>query len=290
MTKKFAPLLFGILISTLVGCSSKNDNTSQSQPDSSASVVKWKVATIAYTFRNFTFFDAVKKTKELGLHYIGGYPGQTIGGNVEGTMDFTMDTEKQKKILSFLKENDVKLIDFGVITPKSEAEWQQLFEFARSMDIPTIVSEPQPEQLDFVAELCEKFKIDVAIHNHPAPSLYANPDTLAAVLSGLSTRIGACADVGHWIRSGFNPVESMKKLEGRILELHFKDESVKGKEAVEVVWGTGVADVKGMLEELNRQGFHGYLSVEYESKPEDNMAEIKESLAYYNSVVKKFKN
>jgi sugar phosphate isomerase/epimerase len=31
-----------------------------------------------------------------------------------------------------------------------------------------------------------------------------------------------------------------------------------------VVWGTGKGDVKGMLEELKRQGYKGYLSIEFE--------------------------
>jgi sugar phosphate isomerase/epimerase len=48
----------------------------------------------------------------------------------------------------------------------------------------------------------------------------------------------------------------------------------------------GVANVKGMLEELKRQQFSGVLAVEYESKPEDNFDEIKQSLQYYNEVVK----
>ena len=37
-----------------------------------------------------------------------------------------------------------------------------------------------------------------------------------------------------------------------------------GKGAHDVVWGTGRGDVKGMLEELKRQGYKGYLSIEFE--------------------------
>lgn len=288
MLKKSLPLLAVVMLVSLFACDSKKTSSEQSG-DTITETVKWKTAMIAYTFRNFTFFEAVQKTKELGLHYIGGYPGQAIGGGIEGNMDFTMDAEKQKKILDFLKENDVKLIDFGVITPKTDSEWKQLFEFAKAMDIPNIVSEPQRDQLAMVSQLCDEYSINVAIHNHPAPSLYADPDTLVAAISGLSKRVGACADVGHWIRSGLEPVASLKKLEGRLLELHFKDESENGKDAVEVVWGTGTANVKGMLEELHRQEFSGFLSIEYESKPEDNMKEIAQSIEYYKQVTKEFK-
>ena len=35
------------------------------------------------------------------------------------------------------------------------------------------------------------------------------------VCEGRSDRIGACADIGHWYRSGLVPVECLKKLQGR---------------------------------------------------------------------------
>lgn len=290
-TKSLAWICSLILVYSLISCSPGSKSEDQSQTavaDTAAGSVKWKLAMIAYTFRKFTFFEAVAKTKELGIKYIGGYPGQLIGGGIEGNMTFDMDGEKQQKVLKYLNEQGVKLIDFGVITPKTDEEWRQLFEFAKAMGIENIVSEPHPDQLKLVSALCDEFKINVAIHNHPAPSHYWNPDTLLAAISGLSPRVGACADVGHWVRSGLDPVESLKKLDGRIQELHFKDESEKGKEATEVVWGTGVADVKGMLEELHRQNFNGFLAIEYESKPEDNMKEIAESILFYDKTVSKF--
>jgi sugar phosphate isomerase/epimerase len=290
MSKTTGSFIWGILlISTLIGCNANTDTQSEKQAstiDSTTRVVPWKVATIAYTFRKFTFFEAIAKTKELGIQYIGGYPGQIIGKGVEGNMDYKMDTETQNKVLAHLDSQGVKLIDYGVITPQTEEDWKTLFDFAKAMGIENIVSEPAPEHLQMVSKLCDTYGINVAIHNHPAPSHYWHPDTLLASISGLSSRIGACADVGHWVRSGLDPVESLKKLDGHIKELHFKDESEKGPKAIEVVWGTGEAGVKEMLTELHRQNFSGFLSIEYESKPENNLNEIKESLIYYNQIIK----
>jgi sugar phosphate isomerase/epimerase len=45
--------------------------------------------------------------------------------------------------------------------------------------------------------------------------------------------------------------------------LHFKDLSEPGK-GHDVPWGTGRSDMKGIMTELKRQGFKGYLSIEYE--------------------------
>ncbi len=47
--------------------------------------------------------------------------------------------------------------------------------------------------------------------------------------------------------------------------MHFKDLNVLYPNAHDVPWGTGKGNPKGVLEELKRQGYQGYMSIEYES-------------------------
>ena len=56
----------------------------------------------------------------------------------------------------------------------------------------------------------------------------------------------------------------MKKLEGRIISFHFKDLNKMGAGAHDVIWGTGINNVKGMLTEVHRQGIKAVFSIEYE--------------------------
>ena len=115
-------------------------------------------------------------------------------------------------------------MNYGVCgLSKDEDASRKTFDFAKDMGIETIVSEPGPDAFDTSDKLCEEYRINVALHNHPKPSRYWNPDTVLEVCKGRSKRIGACADTGHWMRSGLNPVEQLKKLEGRIISFHFKD-------------------------------------------------------------------
>jgi sugar phosphate isomerase/epimerase len=65
------------------------------------------------------------------------------------------------------------------------------------------------------------------------------------------------------MRADFVPADTLKKLEGRVLHLHFKDLNEFGK-GHDVPWGTGRGNPKAMMEELKRQGYKGYLSIEYE--------------------------
>jgi sugar phosphate isomerase/epimerase len=247
----------------------------------------WKLGSQAYTFRLFTFYEAVEKIKSCGLDYVEAFPGQKIGGGLEGNMDPNMPVETRNAILKMLKEKGVKMVSFGVTGANDEAGWRKLFEFGKAMGIENITSEPNEKDLPMISKLCDEFKINLAIHNHPEPSHYWNPDVVLNALKGLSPRVGACADIGHWVRSGLDPVASLKKLEGHIKQLHFKDLHEKGKGGHDVHWTTGVCNVEGVIAELKRQKFKGVLSAEYEYNWENSVPDVTASVKNFRAVVKK---
>jgi len=249
----------------------------------SAASADWKLALQAWTFNKDTFCDTVDKAKTLGLKYIEAFPGQVVGGDMEGKLTPDLDAATQKKVLAKLKSAGVTLVNFGVTGAKDEAGWTKLFEFAKAMGIQTIVSEPAPEQMPLVDKLANKYKINVAIHNHPEPSKYWNPETVLAALKGCSKRIGACADTGHWVRSGLCPVASLKKLQGHIISLHLKDLGEKDRKAHDVPWGSGISNAGAMLAELKRQGFKGVFSIEYEHTTPHLMCDVKKCVGYFNN-------
>ena len=246
----------------------------------------WRLGMQAYTFNRFTFYEAVEKTKTLGLKYIEAYPGQPLSKETPDVrFDHNLSPELRQQIRLHVQESGVKLVNYGVVAlPNDEEECRKVFDFARDMSIETIVSEPPEDAFELVDRLCEEYNINVAIHNHPKPSHYWDPNTVLKVCQGRSPRIGACADTGHWTRSGVDPVEAIKKLKGRIIGLHFKDLNEFGKkEAHDVVWGTGVSKADAVLAELAQQGFKGVFSIEYEYNWLDSMPEIAQCIAYFNT-------
>lgn len=250
----------------------------------------WKLGVQSYTFHKFTFQEAVDKAQQLGLKYIEVYYGQPLGEGMEGTMDFRMDKNTRKQVLKYAKSKKVKIVASGVVICKDEQEWEQLFQFADAMGIEIITCEPEYKHLKYVDSLANKYKIDVAIHNHPKPSNYWNPDMFLEAVEGLSTRIGACADVGHWERMGLDAVECLKKLDGRVKALHFKDikEKVEGEaEQHDVIWGTGILDINGMLTELKRQNFEGLFSIEYEHNWYNSVPDIEKNISYFRDMTNK---
>ncbi|WP_353130938.1 sugar phosphate isomerase/epimerase family protein, partial [Parapedobacter pyrenivorans] len=205
---------------------------------------------------------------------------------IEGSMDYKMDAEKRKAILKALKKKGVKLYAFGVVNGDNETEWKQLFEFAKAMGIKVINSEPKAEFMPLIGQLATQYKIKVGIHNHPEPSHYWSPQVvLDAIAAANSEYVGACADIGHWVRSGLDPVESLKQYEGHLVSLHFKDLAEKSSKTHDVHWGTGVCNVKGVIAELKRQGFKGIISAEYEHNWENNAGDVAQSVANFREIV-----
>jgi len=249
----------------------------------------WKLGMQAYSFNRFTFFEAVDKTAALGMHYIEAYPGQRLSKEKPDVKtDHNMSSGDRKLMLKKLRESGVKLMNYGVVgLSNNEAACRKVFDFAKDMGIETIVSEPPEDAFGVISKLCDEYKINVALHNHPKPSHYWDPDTVLRICKGLSPRIGACADTGHWMRSGVNPLEAIKKLgkADRIRSLHFKDLNEFGvRGAHDVIWGTGKADVKAILTELKRQKFEGVFSIEYEHNWMNSMPEISGCVSYFNRI------
>lgn len=248
---------------------------------------RWRLGTQAYTFKKFTFYEAVDKTASLGLNWIEAYPGQRLSGDrPDARLTHEMPAGIRKEVKQRLAETRVRLVNYGVVgLPNDETECRKVFDFAKALGIETIVAEPSPEALDLIESLCSQYKIKVAIHNHPKDSQYWHPDKVLEVCKGRSKWIGACADTGHWMRSGVDPLEALRKLEGRIISFHFKDLNQFGeRKAHDVVWGTGKADVEALLKELHRQGFQGVFSVEYEHNWENSVPEIRQCIEYFNKV------
>ncbi len=247
----------------------------------------WHLGMQAYSFNRFTFYEAIDKTKALGLKYIEAYPGQRLSQEKPNIRaDHNMSPEIRKEVLQKLRESGVRLANYGVVgLPNNEAECRKVFDFAKDMGIETIVSEPPEDAFDLIDRLCKEYEINVAIHNHPKDSHYWDPETVLRVCQGRSPRIGACADTGHWMRSGVNPVEAIRKLKGRIISLHFKDLNEFGNRgAHDVIWGTGAGDARAILTELARQNFKGVFSIEYEYNWLNSMPEIAGCVAFFRKV------
>jgi sugar phosphate isomerase/epimerase len=237
-------------------------DTGTKRDDSASEKLGMKLSLQCYTYRALTFFETVDKAVTLGVKYLEIYPGQKVKAGSPETMnrkmsDATCDEVKKK----LADAGGLKLVGYGVDgIPNDEAGARKTFEWAKKMGIEVLVTETTPTEMH--DKLCSEFNIRMALHNHPQSW---PPDKVLEACKDRSKMVGSCSDTGHWMRRNLVPVEQFKKLEGRVMHSHFKDLDKFGEPAHDLPWGTGKGDAKGMLAELKRENYKGYLSIEYET-------------------------
>lgn len=234
----------------------------------------WRVGPTAWSFRMFTFYEAIEKTAGLGMKNLEAFQGQRVNKESDRKLDANLTDEALAQIRVRLDAAGVKLtsIYIGNI-PGDEAGCRKIFGFARKLGVEFIVSEPAPESLPLIEKFCNEYRINVAIHNHPeGKSRYWHPREVLKACEGRGPRIGACGDTGHWLRSGIKPSEGVQMLGRRLLTLHVKDLD----EAMhDVPWGAGKGDMAGLFRTLHQLKLKPALfGIEYETKWENNLAEI----------------
>jgi sugar phosphate isomerase/epimerase len=279
--------LLAVVLCLMVSCSTTSSDKREDRSVSSkdpAEKLHWRLGMQAWTFRKLSLYEAIDQINRLGVRYVEMYPGQKLSPDSNVKADHNMPAEQLDQLIARLKSANVTPVSYGVVdVGDNEASARKVFDFAKKLGLEQIVSEPKPEMIVVLDNLTAEYGIKLAIHDHPKPSRYWNPDAVLQVLPGRSDRIGACADVGHWYRSGLVPVECLKRLQGRIIELHMKDVN-EAKD--DVVWGTGKVDVRGVMEEIKRQGVRNPLfAIEYEKgEGEELIANVSKSIEYFKSV------
>lgn len=246
----------------------------------------WRLAIQAWSFNRFTLNQALDQIKQTGVKYLEMYPGQKIGGGIEGTTHFKMPKSTQKQLKNLLNRKGIRLVNYGVATCDNAKDWEILFQFAKAMGIETITSEPRFEDMKLVDQLANKYQVNLAIHNHPKDTRYWHPDIVLKSLKGCSQRIGACCDNGHWMRSSISPVDGYEQLKDHIISLHFKDMNAFGDpQAHTVPFGTGKHNIKQTLQKLDAINFKGVFTIEYEHNWKNPLPDIKQSVEYFYKVV-----
>jgi len=268
--------------------SENTDSTSSSTDTTTASTGStdgFKLGMQMWTFRVFTFVEALDKVDSAGIKNIEAFWGQKLGGGLPGEFGADMSADTIAKLKKILQDKGIQMVAMGVITPQNKAEWIKAFDLGKDFGLSYITSEPIKTQWDMIDSLAGAYSIKVAIHDHPKPNAYWSPDSVLAAIQNHSN-IGACADVGHWVRNGLDPVDCLKKLDGHIIGVHLKDIVKAGDtESADTVVSKGVIDFPAIFAELKRQNFNGMLSIEHESNWDHNLPDVIATKDYYDQQI-----
>ena len=225
-----------------------------------------------YSLRGYPVDEALQHAKDLGFKYVEFYGGM-------------FPTNADPVAIACMKK---KVADLGLTISAhgvnkfggDAAANRKVFEFAQAVGIPTITADPSPEAFESLDRLVKEFDIRIAIHNHGPTYRYDKVIDVLHAIEGHDDRIGACADLGHFIRSGERPTEVIRLLKGRLYGIHLKDFKEMQEKTQGVILGRGHLDVPAVFAALKQVGFPstGALSLEYEEHPDNPLADIRECM------------
>ncbi len=248
----------------------------------------WRLGVHAYSFRQFSLHEAIAKTAALGLRHLGAYPTQALGPGRPGVqVSAALSAADRRELRQRLADARIALVHYGVCGfDRGVEQFRAEYDFAAELGVEAILAEPPEDAFDALEALCEEYRIDLAIHNHPEKaknSRFWHPRIVLQHCAGRSRRFGACADTGQWARSDLDPVACLRQLEGRLLALHIKDMNQPGMKGHCVPLGQGGSDVRGMLAEVRRQEARPVFMIEYEFNWNDNLGDIAECVRFFDA-------
>jgi sugar phosphate isomerase/epimerase len=253
----------------------------------------FKLGVQSYTFRHFNTEQAVKRTQDLGLHYIEFYREH---------LKPTATPEQIEAVRRLCSSYEITPIAFGVerFTKDHDAN-RKLFEFGKALGVKSLSADPDRDSFDSLDKLVDEYKIAIAIHPHGPAGLgtlhkWYCAEVILSAIKDHHPLIGTCLDTGHLIRAAIrgkklDPVQEILTMGPRNFGIHLKDNDneaeKKGSQDSNVVIGQGALDVAGVLKALKEVKFQGGLSIEYESHVEEPSPDVKACVEVFKREVQK---
>lgn len=233
----------------------------------------FKLGIQIYSLRGFSVDKALQSAKDLGFEQVEFFNGMFSSDSTQEQIDAMLE-----KVHGLgLSISGYGVVGFGA----DAAQNRKLFEFAKKAKIKILTADPSPDSFPSLNELVKEFDIKIAIHNHGPSHHYNKAVDVLRAIEKQDERIGACADLGHFIRSGEQPVEVIRTLQGRLYGIHLKDFAEMKENTTGVILGKGHLNCQEVFDALVRANFpaDGALSLEYEENPENPIEDIRQCVA-----------
>ncbi|WP_229311733.1 sugar phosphate isomerase/epimerase family protein [Larkinella rosea] len=243
----------------------------------------WKLGVALYTFNPFPFPEQLAKADSAGLKFVEGYTFGKAGSELKDSLIMNLSASGIEKLNKLVKNKGLRMESIYIVGGKTIDKWTREFELAKKLNVRYVTAEPPINLWDSVDSLAGAYGIKVALHNHwKGVSAYWHPDSVLAALKN-HPNFRVCADIGHWPKSGINPVEGLKKLEGHLIALHLKDiAAYNDPKLKDVPVGTGVIDFPAVFRELMRQKFTGHIIIERDAQDKpSNLPAVVQTVRYY---------
>lgn len=267
------------------------DNTDSTTTSSVDPAKDWKFGVALWTFHTVNFPQSLDKVDSAGIKYIEPNTFHNAGPELKDSMILQLSPAGIDKLKALVAQKGLSVESIYIVGDSTIASWVKQFEIAKQFGVKYVTTEPPLNMWDSIDNLAGVYGVKVAIHEHwKGVSHYWNPDTTLMALKN-HPNFGVCADLGHWPKSGIDPLDAVKKLSGHIIGVHLKDIAAYDDPTLkDVVVGTGVVKFPEIFAELKKQGFNGNIYIERDStEAHGNLQSVLQEVKYYNEQVGKLK-
>ena len=275
-----------------IACNNNDKSSTGPSIASTEDITKtWKLGVALWTFHTFDFPQSLAKVDSSGLGYIEPNTFHKAGPELNDSLILQLSPAGIEKLKELITKKGLKAESIYVAGDSTILSWKKQFDIAKQLGVKFVTAEPPITMWDGIDSLAGVYGIKVAIHEHwKGVSQYWNPDTVLMAIKE-HPNFGACADLGHWPKSGIDPVEGVKKLSGHIISIHLKDIAAFNDPSLkDVPVGTGVVNFPAVFEELKKQNFNGHIYIERDAEDQpSNLPSVIQTIKYYNEQLSKLK-
>lgn len=240
--KKIIPLIaVVILLTALLMLYNQAQSRQQAKAASTSKKNDWKLGVALYTFHAFSFPEELAKADSAGVGYVEGFTFGRAGTDLKDSMVMRLSPAGIEKLKQLIDQKGLRMESIYVVGGPTISAWKKEFEIAKHLHVKYVTGEPPLNMWDSIDSLAGVYGIKVAIHNHwKGMSAYWHPDSALTAIKN-HPNFGACPDLGHYPKSGIDPLYAIKKLAGHIIAIHMKDIAEYNNPKIQdVPAGTGV--------------------------------------------------
>jgi inosose dehydratase len=238
-----------------------------------------KIGVATFSFLQFPTETAIANVRKLDLKYV---------SIKDKHLPMTASSEERKTLAKKFIDGGVTPLSCGnmnVSKTPTEEEFRRIFQYAKDIGVPTIVTQPPPEYIPLLDKLVKEFDIKVALHNHGPNRVYPTPYEAMAKAKGYDKRIGVCIDIGHTARCGVDPAKAVIDFGDRVYDMHLKDVTSPKEEGQAIEVGRGIIDIQAVLKALITIKYAHLAAFEHEINMEDPMPGLGESVGYIRALL-----
>ena len=177
--------------------------------------VSFKVAVPLTAFR-LTFAEALAQLGPLQVKNVEAFSTQQVRPDLAKTLGPGLNAAEMAAVKSGLRGQRLAAYSVPTIGP-DEAAARELFQFARDLNIETIISTPAPQALPLIDKLAAEFNVNVAVANGGTRWNWASCSKLTARESV------SAPTLGQWRRAGIKPLDGLAALGDRLMAVRLAD-------------------------------------------------------------------